>query len=707
MAELSALERALHPRAVAVYGASEDVSKFGGASMQALRQQHYAGRLIPVTPKQSEVMGWPTRPHLAGTGETVDLVLIAVPKAQVPDCLRDAAAAGARCAVVITAGYADAGTESAAQSERELVALAHSLGVRLVGPNCNGLMVGRDHLYLGPNMLARQVPGLQPGPLCLISQSGSVMGTFMAQAHALGLGTGLCVSLGNQADLDACDFLEYALSQDDLKIIALYLEEVTDPPRLRALCQEAKRQGKPVIALKAGRTAAGVQAAMSHTGAMVGAYDVFLSACEIDGVVVCESLRELVVGAWALTHFAPLEKSSVGVVSPSGGAAGLLADRLSEAGFDSPILDLATWNQAAATLPEKFRHFPADLGVLTQHLPNFGVETMAHFFSEVLADESIGALVLQCTTVLGANRLAQAAAQTQTHQRPFLVVDLSDGLNADMQKVLQETGIPGLKSEEDLLYALRTLRRTALLRMNAAPVPAQRGAPVWHLPESPTEDELKQWLAGFGVPVVPEKVVRSADEAVQAADQLGYPVVLKLRLRHVMHKTERAGVALHLRHAQAVREAYQDMHDRLSSEAGEEGFACLVQAMVQEPLTELMAGARQEAGYGTFVAVGAGGVLVELLDDHLLLPAPASPDQMLGALQDLRVSRLLCGYRGQAGVDLKSVAQTLADVSQAMAALGDRLLEMDVNPIIITAKGPVVVDAAARLRPSTDRERTP
>ena len=193
--------------------------------MQALRQQSYAGRLIPVTAKQDSVMGWPTLPRLSDSGETVDLVLIAVPQQQVQDCLRDAAAAGARCAVVITAGYADAGTEAGQTAERELVAFASSLGIRLVGPNCNGLMVGSENLYLGPNMLARKVPGLQSGPLCLISQSGSVMGTLMAQTHALGLGTGLCVSLGNQADLDACDFLEYALSQDDLKIICLYLEE--------------------------------------------------------------------------------------------------------------------------------------------------------------------------------------------------------------------------------------------------------------------------------------------------------------------------------------------------------------------------------------------------------------------------------------------------------------------------------------------------
>lgn len=668
--------------------------------MQALRQQSYAGRLIPVTAKQDSVMGWPTLPRLSDSGETVDLVLIAVPQQQVQDCLRDAAAAGARCAVVITAGYADAGTEAGQTAERELVAFASSLGIRLVGPNCNGLMVGSENLYLGPNMLARKVPGLQSGPLCLISQSGSVMGTLMAQTHALGLGTGLCVSLGNQADLDACDFLEYALSQDDLKIICLYLEEVTNPQRLRSLCQQAARLGKPVLALKAGRTAAGVQAALSHTGSMVGAYDIFLSACAADGVVVCETLREMSVGAWALQHFEPLQQDSVGVVSPSGGAAGVLADLLSDAGFSSPVLQAATWEKAAAALPEKFRHFPADLGVLMQYLPNFGVQTMAHFFSEVLADPGLGALVLQATTVLGANRLAEAVSQTQTHGHPFLIVDLSEGLNAEMQTVLAQTGLPGLQSEQDLMYALSTLRRQAQVRRNMLPALPPQTQPALSLPAMPTEDELKQWLAGFGVPVVPEQVVRSPDEAVQAAERLGYPVVLKLRLRHVMHKTELGGVALGLADAQAVRAAYQDMAIRLASQSGEEGFACLVQAMVRQPIAELIVGAKCEPGYGTFVAVGAGGVLVELLDDHLLMPAPASAAQIAQGLSGLRVKRLLEGYRGRETVDLHEVARAIAAISQAMASLGDRLLEMDVNPLMITAQGPVVVDAAARLHPA-------
>lgn len=534
-------QRALQPRCVAVYGASEELNKFGGATMAALRNQGFTGTVVPVTRRQAEVFGIPAHPQLAGSGMTPDLVLIAVPQPQVADCLRDAANAGAACAVVVTAGYADAGTEEGRAAERELIELARACGIRLIGPNCNGVMVGSQGLYLGPNILALKVPRLAPGPLCLISQSGAVMGTLMAQAHELGLGTGLCVSLGNQADLNACDFLEYATRQPGLQTLALYLESVAEPARLLALCRRAVAAGKNVLALKAGRTPVGAQAALSHTGSLAGSYAIFAAACEQAGVIVCESLRELVVSAWAVSRHAALSVPAVGIVSPSGGAAGVLADRLAEAGFAPPVLQASTWDVAAAALPQNHRHFPADIGVLMQYLPSLDADTLGRFYQAVQDDPGVGAIVLQATTVISAGRLAQAAARAAQAAKPFLIVDVSAGLNTELQQALHAAGVHSLRSEDDLLYALKALRRKAAIeqRPDRVPPPADRGvvAPA-SLPAQPTEDELKQYLAGFGVPVVAERVARSADEAVQAAAAIGFPVALKVRIRHILHKTE-------------------------------------------------------------------------------------------------------------------------------------------------------------------------
>lgn len=701
MSDVQALKRALRPRCVAVYGASEDLSKFGGTTMAALRNQSFAGRVVPVTTRQAEVFGIAAHAQLAGSGITADLVLIAVPRAQVPTCLRDAAAAGAACAVVVTAGYAEAGTEDGRAAERELAELARSLGIRLIGPNCNGVMVGSVGLYLGPNILALKVPKLAPGPLALISQSGAVMGTLMAQAHEIGIGTGLCVSLGNQADLHAADFLEYAIGQAELSTIALYLESVAEPQRLLALARRAIAAGKQVLALKAGRTEVGAQAAMSHTGSLVGSYAVFAAACADAGVIVCESLRELVVAAWAVGRHAGLAVPTVGIVSPSGGAAGLLADRLSEQGFAQPVPAAASWEAAAPQLPERSRQFPVDIGVLLQYLPVVDADVMERFYRSLLADAAVGAVAMQATTVIGAKRLAEAAARAgRSATKPFLIVDISAGLNSELQDALRAAGVQGLRSEEDLLYALKALRGKAAAARSVDRVPllAGRGAlPPSSLPVQPTEDELKQYLAGFGVPVVAERVVRSAAEAAAAAAAIGWPVALKVRIRHIVHKTEVGGVALGLADEPALRRAFAEMAARLADQAGSEGFACVVQRMQPAPLAELLVGARCESGFGTFIALGAGGTLVELLDDTCLLPAPAAPAQILEGLQGLRVARLLQGYRGSAGADMPQLAHVIARISHAFASLGDRLKEADINPLLVTRDGPVVVDAAATL----------
>lgn len=683
--------RVLHPQSVAIVGASDSLDKFGGRILANVQRHGFPGRLLPINPKRAEVGGLPAWPAIGAAPGPVDLAVIAVPGSQLLETVGECARAGVGACVVITAQLAEFDERGKALQD-EVVALARSHGMRLLGPNCMGLISPAAGLALSSTMTLQHAPTLRRGGVGFVSQSGALMGTLFVTGDDHAVGFSHMVSIGNQADLELCDLLEALIADDATRVIALYVEALKSPHRFVELARRARVAGKPVLAVKAGRTEAGAAAARSHTASLAGSYEAFVAACESAGVLVFDEPEGMIVAAGVFDRLgAAVGEGGIGFVGSSGGGCAVTADRLAAAG-----LPLAQWTPA--TRARLATHFlpthannPIDLG---GHKGALTPQVFEDSIAAIADDDGVAVLLyLMTPQPLMAETADALIAAHRRSGKPVLVVSDTGSFAADIRQRLVAAGLPLVNRIDDGLRVLEAWfrRRRLAVFADGGTRPAGAG-PLSALPlELPpagllNEPDTKALLAAYGIAVNAADTVGDAEAAVAAAARIGYPVVLKGISRSITHKSDAGLVRLNLADADSVRAGWAALADILRAADGDVAPHVSVQQQVAG-VAELILGVRVDADFGPQLLAGFGGVLVEVLKDFRLAAVPLSPAAARALLDGLRLRPLLDGVRGRPAADVEAAVDAIVRLSWLAADLGDSLRELDVNPLIVGARG--------------------
>jgi len=693
----TSIRRILHPHSVAVFGASENRDKFGGRIAYFMNKHGFRGRMVGINPGRSEVFGNPCYASIGAAPGPIDVAMLAVPNAGLPAAIRECAEAGVGCCVVITTGFAEASAEGAA-NQAEMVAVAGAAGMRLLGPNCMGF-INPGHRLCLCSSVSMDVDGLLEGEVGLISQSGALMVSVVNRAHRDGIGFSVAVSLGNQSDLEICDFLEYMIDDSETSAICLYVEGFKDGPRFLRAAEAAAQARKPLILVKAGRTAEGVRAARSHTASLAGDYAVLEAACRERGVLLTDDPDGMVLAARMLSRWGEPAGDGIGVLSPSGGGVSICSDRLPENGLRLATLSTATQGRLRKLLIEPQVANPVDLGPRLDGVDP--IQGAAAAMEALAADPDVSALLMVLLSMPFFTEVTEAATTAAMASGKPLVTVVTVGESGDGSRdVLRRLGPGSVDRLDDALRMLRIWRDwgTALTRPPAVPGrPEAVPRPLEVLPTGTlTEPEAKAVLAGYGIPVNSGLLAADEDQAVTAATALGYPVALKVVSRQVVHKSDLGAVKLGLADPDQVRLAFTAATAGVRSllpDAQIEG--CLVQEMAAGE-AELIVGIRRDAQYGPVLVVGSGGILAEVLRDFRVALAPLGHERALELLRELRLWPLLEGVRGNPALDVEAAADVIVRMSWLAADLGERLEDLEINPLMVRAAGAGVVAVDAR-----------
>lgn len=694
-ADIDQVARLFAPRSIALIGAT-DKSWWSRAIYANLQEHGFTGDIHLVNPKGIEVHGQRSFAAIADLPADVDLAFVMTPTPVTLEVVEKVADHGIRSAVVLTSGFAEVGEEGALL-ERALVDLARERELLILGPNGNGFINAAAGIT--PYGLSIPPP-LIGGPVGIVLQSGALASAVLGFAQARNVGISLMVSMGNESMLTMTDVMRHMVHDDDTKVIALFIESVRDPEQFLAVAREALALGKPVVAMKVGRSVTGARVAKAHTGSLVGDDQVMEAVFQQHGIVRVDSLEDLVTTAAVLAH-CPLPGRRFGFVTASGGACEIIADRGEDEGIEIPPFAPQTEDRLREIVPPfASPHNPVD--VTGYILVNR--EMMGQSLHAVLEDPNIDAAVVMAdlpreepadpTVALeSATRLAQLA---RAARKPVFVMQntLTD-ITPYGRSVAERTGYPTVLGgiEHGLTALGRAVQWSAMYRGVPDSGREQSAAPL-ELDPQPTGTWSEHVAAGFlrqhGVPVVPSELALDADEAVSAAERFGYPVVVKLAA-DIEHKSDIGGVRLGVGSADEVREAYDAV-----TTAGRGVGARVAGAVVQPQRfggVELLVGIVTDPVWGHVLALGMGGLWVEVLGDTALRVLPVGRDEIRAALLELRGAPLLTGARGSTPADLDRLVDAVDAIVTLAQRLGDRLESLEVNPLVVDGSRIEALDA--------------
>ncbi len=693
------LSRLLDPRGVAIVGASAEVRRIGGQPIRALKEFGYRGAIYPVNPKHGEIQGLPSYPDLASVPKPCDVALICVAGKLVPDLIRDCGRAGIGFAVVLSAGFREIG-ESGRELQRELDRAIRDSAVRVIGPNCQGLMstVYANYCGFGAPFLYAHT---RRGRVAMVTQSGGFGYAVMGLAEAEGLAFNHVISSGNEADLSSLDLIEALLRRDDTSLVAAYLEGVRDGRRLLRLGRTALQLGKPILVWKVGNSQAGRRAAASHTANLSAEYALYRAAFAQGGCLEVDDVGDLVDIARAFESGRVPAGDRVAVVSISGGAGVLAADRCDKAGLRLAALGEATTAELRRLLPA-FSSVANPIDVTAQVFNDSAA--FAQVVRVVLQDPEVDQLMVLTASIDGAlaEQLAGSLAGLAAGSDKPLLVNSSAPLerSAEARRILAAHRIAVFDTPGRLVRAAAAVweferRRRLLLREPApVPAPARRALQLPAGARTLSEHESKAVLRAYDIPCVPEVLVALQDLPGLTESPLGYPLVAKLDSADLPHKSEAGAVRVGLRDWGEVRQAVEQMLDsarRHSPQARIHGV--LLQSMAQG--TEVIVGATSNRYFGPTVVFGLGGIFAEVLNDVSIGFAPLDARQARGLIEQVQARSVLQGARGRPPADLDALADLISRVSRLIADHGDRIAEIDLNPVFVGAAGSGVQAADA------------
>jgi acetate---CoA ligase (ADP-forming) len=700
------------PRSIAVVGASDTSgwARFVAASAVATG---FSGPLIPVHPVHRTVFGKPAVRSLADLAEPVDLAFVLAPIEAVESVLDDAAAAGVRGVIVLASGYREVGDEGRRRQDA-MIARARSHGIVVLGPNCLGFL--NAHARVGPFALTIPLP-LLAGPVGIVLASGALASVVLAFARSRAIGVSTLTTIGNEAMISTADVLDYLIDDDHTRVICLFLEEISEPTRFARAAERAGRAGKPIVVLKVGSSPVGRQAALAHTGSVAGDDAVVGAALRQLNVIRVTSIEELLCTAALLGYDRWPRGRKMGVLTTSGGACDIIADRANAQGIEIPPFAPQTVTQITPRLPP-FAAVRNPLDVTGYFLANRRTSALTaidHALDAAVADPGLDFVLFAGVTLPDTRPPDEAAAGLLEERMAWLGKRIASApvpvipvgatcvdVTEYGRELLTGNGIHLLGGIDlgvlALGNALRWIEGVDRPRPSAASVfghgrPAAddtglRGTPAMSAAANQAEPSGRLWseadarnlLAAHGVPVVPGELVNSADAAAATAGRLGFPVALKVCSAQISHKSDIGGVALGLRTEAEVRAGYEQVLASGKAVAGASIDGILVTAM-RTGGVELLAGVTVDPTFGPVLAVGLGGVWVEVLGDTSLRVLPVDAAEVLRMLGELRGMPLLRGARGTRPAKLDALARVIALLGNVAAALDDDFRELEINPL--------------------------
>jgi acyl-CoA synthetase (NDP forming) len=699
------MHRLFAPRSVAVLGASQSPHPFGSRVISKLEEAGFTGEIHPINPKYDRIGERICYPSVAQLPTAPDCIVVTVPREAVEPAIEQAAALGIGGAVIFTSGYAETGKAEHIALQQRLADISRGSQLRIIGPNCVGMLnynVGFQATFAIAPFAGK--PG--PRAIGLVSQSGG-LGFALAQAGEHGISFSHVLTLGNACDVDVADQISYLADDPSCHAIACVFEGMAQPWRLLEAADIAHRAGKPLVIYKMATGAAGAAAALSHTGSLAGTDEAYRAAFARSGVVVVDDFEALIETTSFFAKAGKPKADGVAVLATSGGACVMLADKAEAHGVSLPQPGPAAREVLERVIPEfGSSGNPVDVTGQVQASP----EAFYQCVDTLLEDPAYGAVLIPQPHASQATRdrlkvFSEAGARHGKIVASLWMSEWLEGPGALETELDPHVAL--FRSPDRAMRTLAAWNRQAawarsLVRERVRTSPSQaRNAAADVLASVPdrtvAERDAKKALAAYGVPVVQEKLVQTAAEAVAAAALLGFPVAMKVESPDLPHKTEAGVVRLALQNQAEVAAAFDEVWANAHKALGGQGASGRIAGVLVQPMVargiEVMVGARVDPQFGPLVVVGLGGILVELLQDSAIDLAPVAPWQARAMLERLRGRRLLEGFRGMPSVDLDALADVVARLSEFIADQQETVAELDVNPLICHGAKIVAVDA--------------
>ena len=684
-ADFASLDALVRPRSVALVGASDEPARIGGRPIAYMKARGFQGPIYPVNPKRKTVQGLAAYPSVPDLPEAPDLGIVAVPGELAIQALDALGEKGCRAAIVFTAGFAEV-DEAGQEAQDRLLAVAKRHGIRMLGPNCLGLFNAAISFY-GTFSASFEKGWPIPGRIGIASQSGAYGTHVFAAALERGLGTEVCITTGNEAEVALGDVLGWMAQAPEVEVICAYAEGIRESQSFTAALDLARRNRKPIIMMKVGRSKLGGQAAQSHTASIAGDDAVTQAVLDEFGVVRARTTEEMLDFAYAAAKRIYPARNTLGVLTVSGGAGVLISDAAEAAGVAMPPMPEEAQARLRELVPFCAPRNPVDCTAqVTNNLPliteftesvarDGGYPSILAFWSQVAAGSSVGPNLHE----------QMRAVRAKYPDRLWVMSMLAPNK-------VREYEADGWLVFEDPARAVNAIaamgRFGAAFAAAAEPSPSPPVPPDVTLPaHTPSEAVAKALLGAAGVPPVPEHAAPDSEAAVAAAASIGYPVVLKILSPDILHKSEMGGVLLDVADADAVRHGYGTLLDRARHHAPAARIEGVLVAKQIKGAVAMALGVIRDPVFGPVEMVGLGGIFIEVLKDVSFRRCPFGPEEAERMIRSLRGFPLLDGVRGRPRADVPALARALAALSVFAASAGPRLLSADVNPMLVLPEG--------------------
>jgi acetate---CoA ligase (ADP-forming) len=692
----------LHPRNIVLVGATDKPGNYAERIWNNLVKYQFEGGLYPVNSKRETIWGVPCYKDFASLPEKPDHVLVLVPARVAVQVIRDAAAAGARSATIVTSGFGELQDEESQRLAGELQQAIRETGLAVTGPNCLGNLSAGEKMFTN---IDDRVVTMEAGPVAIAGQSGAIVMAIRQALEDRGVGVGYMVTTGNEAGLETPDLMAYFAADPSVRVIVVYLEGVRNTQGFRKACKAARAAGKPVIALKLGASEGGRAAAMAHTGALAGSIETFDAISTREGMIRVRGLDELIETTECFVHVDPPKGNRLAAVTLSGGKRGLLIDAFHAAGLNFANLSTNASDKLAKMLgPGSIVGNPLDAGFAAVVDPSVYMQSIQIMIDDPDTDiVIIDAELPKAPHELRERNLRIVNEKAAAASKPVVYISTMSIGFTEFTKALRKSlpHIAVMQGLDRAVGAIKALIDYASLRKEVPDAVSSSSASARATLERTLKhakgaalDEIasKKLLKAYGIPVSQEAIAQTAAEAVKIARKIGFPVVAKVVSADILHKSDIGGVVLNLNNAADVKKAFNDITKRvrkLKSKPTLEGI--LIAQQVKAEL-ELVVGASLDAEMGPVVLFGTGGVDIELMKDVALAGAPLDAAEAKELIHRTKAGVKLKGYRGRPALHEASAVKAIVGLSNLMADAGTRIASIDVNPFLINGKTGVAVD---------------
>ena len=693
----------LHPRNIVLVGATDKPGNYAERIWNNLVKYGYRGGLYPVNARRETIWGVTCYKDFASLPEKPDHVLVLVPARFAVQVIRDAAAAGARSATIVTSGFSELQDEESQRLAVELQQAIQETGLAVTGPNCLGNLSAGENLFTN---IDDRIVTMEAGPVAIAGQSGAIVMAIRQTLEDRGVGVGYMVTTGNESGLTTPELMMYFAADPSIHVIVVYLEGVRNTKLFRDACKAARAAGKPVIALKLGASEGGRAAAMAHTGALAGSIETFDAISTREGVIRVRGLDELIETTECFVHADPPKGNRLAAVSLSGGKRGLLIDAFYSAGMHFAPLSANASEQLAQMLgPGSIVGNPLDAGFAAVVDPSVYMKSIKIMIDDPDTDVVIiDAELPKAPHELRERNLRIVNEMAGHADKPVIYISAMSIGFTEFTKGLRKSlpNIAVLQGLDRAVGAIKALIEYANLRKEIPDVVSSSKASARAMLEKMLNsangaaalDEVasKKLLRAYGIPVSKEEIAQTAADAVKIAKKIGFPVVAKVVSPDILHKSDIGGVVLNLTSATEVKKAFNDITARVKKLKGKPKLEGILIAQQVKADLELVVGASLDAEMGPVVLFGTGGVDIELMKDVALAGAPLDADEAKELIGKTKAGVKMKGYRGKPALHEASAVKALVGLSNLMADAGNRIASIDVNPFLINAKLGVAVD---------------